>query len=130
MNRAALLRVSSFRGGDATIEYRGADPSANPYLLLGALVAAGVDGLDRGLELPAPAEETSVGFDPLGTKRRLTVLPRDLDEALDALLADDVIVDAFTDQLLGRLVDGRRAESEIYRSLVTDWERSRYLDTA
>jgi glutamine synthetase len=130
MNRAALLRVSSFRGVDATIEYRGADASANPYLLLGALVAAGCDGLARALELATPAEETLVGFDPLGTKRRLTALPRDLDEALDALLADDVIVDAFADQLLGRLVDGRRAESEIYRSLVTDWERSRYLETA
>ena len=77
-----------------------------------------------------PSGETSVGFDPLGGKRRLTALPRDLDEALDALLADDVIVDAFADQLLGRLTDGRRAEAAIYRSLVTDWERSRYLDTA
>ena len=45
-------------------------------------------------------------------------------------MADDVIVDAFDDQLLTRLVDGRRAEAQAYRTHVTAWERDRYLDEA
>ena len=129
-NRAALLRVSSYRGPDASIEYRGADPSANPYLLLAGLLAAGIDGLERGLELPSPAEESARGYDPTVAETLLEPLPRSLDDALDALLADDVLVDTFDDQLLARLVDGRRAEAEAYRGLVTTWERDRYLEEA
>jgi glutamine synthetase len=128
MNRAALVRVSSYRGVDASIEYRGADPSANPYLLIAGLIAAGLDGIEQELELPARAEEAAGGYDPVGTELRIEPLPRTLDDALDALLADDVIVDAFDEQLLGRLVDGRRAEAHAYGALVTEWERARYLD--
>jgi glutamine synthetase len=61
---------------------------------------------------------------------RFEPLPRDLDDALDALLADDVLVDAFDRQLLSRLVDGRRAEAAAYRTHVTSWEVERYLDEA
>ncbi len=43
-------------------------------------------------------------------------------------MADDMLVDAFDAELLSRLVDGRRAEAQEYRSHVTDWERRRYLD--
>jgi len=127
-NRAALLRVSSYRGAEASIEYRGADPSANPYLLLTGLLAAGFDGLERGLELPSPAEESAYGYDPAVGETLLEPLPRNLDDALDALVADDLLVDTFDDQLLARLLDGRRAEAEEYRGLVTDWERDRYLE--
>ena len=130
MNRAALLRVSSYRGPDASIEYRGADPSANPYLLLTGLIASGLDGIEQDLELPGRAEEAAVGYDSASTSLRIEPLPRNLDDALDALMADDVIVDAFDDQLLTRLVDGRRAEAQAYGALVTDWERARYLDEA
>jgi len=130
MNRAALVRVSSYLGAGASIEYRGADPSANPYLLIAGLIAAGVDGIDQDRELPGRAEEVAGGYDPVGTELRVEPLPRTLDDALDALLADDVIVDAFDDQLLARLVDGRRAEAQAYGALVTDWERARYLDGA
>jgi glutamine synthetase len=130
-NRAALIRVSSFRGSDASIEYRGADPSANAYLLLAALLAAGADGLESEVELTAPAEEDAIGgYDRAGATTRYAPLPRDLDDALDALLADDVLVDAFDSQLLARLVDGRRAEAEDYRAHVTRWELDRYLDDA
>ena len=68
---------------------------------------------------PRSAATDSVRFEPL---------PRNLDEALDAFTADDVLVDAFDHQLVSRLVDGRRAEVEEYRGVVTGWERDRYLD--
>jgi glutamine synthetase len=49
---------------------------------------------------------------------------------LDALLDDDILVDAFDAQLLTRMVDGRRAEAQAYRSQVTAWELERYLNEA
>jgi glutamine synthetase len=61
---------------------------------------------------------------------RAELLPRDLEEALDSLLADDVLVDAFDPQLLVRLVDGRRAEAAEYGQQVTPWEIDRYLEEA
>jgi len=130
-NRAALIRVSSSRGGEASIEYRGADPSANPYLLVAGLLASAAHGLEADLELPPPLEEDVGTFDPAGADAiRYEPLPRDLDDALDALLSDDVLADNFDRQLLSRLVDGRRAEAEEYRAHVTGWEVSRYRDEA
>lgn len=129
-NRAALIRVGSAGGQEPAIEYRGADPSANPYLLVGGLLAAASHGLEAGLSLGPAVEEDLGGFDPASESVRLQPLPRDLDEALDALLADDVLVDAFDSRLLSRLVDGRRAETEAYRDQVTEWELARYLDEA
>jgi glutamine synthetase len=129
-SRAALVRVSSFRGDDASVEYRAADPSANPYLLLAALLACGAHGIESGLELGPPADEDVGGYDPTGASLRVELLPRDLDAALDALLDDDVLVDTFDSQLVSRLVDGRRAEADAYRGHVTGWERDAYLDLA
>jgi glutamine synthetase len=130
-NRAALIRLSSFRGREASIEYRGADPSANPYLLIAGLLASGAHGLEADIELPPPLEEDVGTFDPAAADAiRYEPLPRDLDDALDALLADDVLADTFDRQLLSRLVDGRRAEAEEYRAHVTRWEVERYRDEA
>jgi glutamine synthetase len=132
VNRAALIRVGSevgTGGGGPGIEFRGADPSANPYLLVAGLLVAAADGMSSGLRLGPPVEEAAGTFDPADTSEvRYEPLPRSLDEALDALLADDAFADAFDARLLNHLVDGRRAEAEAYRSYVTRWELSRYLD--
>jgi len=131
LNRAALVRVGWSGERRPAIEFRLADPSANPYLLLGGLLAAAADGLEAGLDPGAPFEEDLGGFDPAAaTTVQVHPLPRDLDGALDALLGDDVLVDAFDSRLLSRLVDGRRAEAEEYRAHVTTWEIDRYLDEA
>jgi glutamine synthetase len=123
-NRGALVRVGT------SIEYRGADPSANPYLALAALFTAAADGIASGAELPRPSEEDAVGgYDPAAALHtRFDPLPRDLDDALDALQADEVVLDAFDGQLVARLVDGRRAESAAYSSRVTQWELDNYLE--
>ena len=129
-NRAALVRVGASGTHHPAIEFRAADPSANPYLLIAGLLVAAAHGIEAGLEVPPPFEEDVAGFDPAARTVRYQPLPRDLDGALDALLADDVLVDAFDSRLLTRLVDGRRAEAEAYRSQVTPWELARYLDEA
>jgi glutamine synthetase len=131
LNRGALVRLSPNVQGGATLEFRASDPSANPYLLFAGFLAAGADGIVTGLELPPAFEEEIGTFDPAAIdSTRSEPLPRDLDEALDALMADDVLVDAFDQQLLSRLVDGRRAEAAAYRAQVTPWEIERYLDGA
>ena len=123
VNRAALVRIG------AGIEYRAADASANPYLLVAGALVAGADGLGAHGDPGPPLEEAPNSYDPAETHAvRYQPLPRSLDEALDALLADDVFVDAFDHRLLSNLVDGRRAEAEAFRGHVTGWERDRYLD--
>ncbi len=131
LNRSALIRVGSSAEQRPAIEFRLADPAANPYLLLAGLLAAASHGIESGLELGPPFEEDIGGFDP-ATSTTIAVhsLPRDLDAAIDALMADDVLVDTFDSRLLSRLVDGRRAETEAYRAQVTPWEVERYLDEA
>jgi glutamine synthetase len=129
VNRAALIRLSSYKGPEAAVEFRASDPLANPYLLLAGLLASAAHGLEKQLELAPPMEEDLAGFDPAGSDSvRFESLPRGLDEALDALLADDILVDTFQDQLLSLLVDGRRAEVVAYETQITGWELDRYLD--
>jgi glutamine synthetase len=123
-NRAALIRI-----GDGGIEYRAPDASANPYLLVAGVLVAGADGLAEDLDPGPPVEEVVDTFDPAEAYAvRYQPLPRSLDEALDALLADDVFVDAFDHRLLNNLVDGRRSEAEASRAHVTAWELERYLE--
>jgi glutamine synthetase len=124
-HRSALLRVSA-----SGIEHRGADASANPYLLIAGLLLAGVDGVESKLQLGPPHDESVGGFDPTLEVVQYRPLPRTLDDALDALLADDVLVDGLGDELLRHLVDGRRSEAAAYRQHVTGWELERYLDDA
>ncbi len=131
LNRSALVRVGSFGEEGMAIEFRLADPAANPYLLVAGLLAAAAHGLEAGLDPGAPYEEDIGGFDPTtASAMQVHTLPRDLDSALDALLADDVLVDAFDSRLLSRLVDGRRVEAEDFRAQVTPWEVEHYLDEA
>jgi len=127
-SRAALVRVGSDLGSDASIEFRAADPAANAYLVIAALLVSGAAGIDDGLEPGPPSDESIGGYDVAASTQRFVALPRSLDEALDALQADDVLADAFDSTLLMRLVDGRRLEAEAFRATVSDWERERYSE--
>jgi glutamine synthetase len=128
-NRAALIRVSSTTGAEASIEFRGSDPMANPYLLIAGLLVTGAAGIEAGLELGHPNDELPGSFDP-SLASRFEPLPRNLDEALDALVTDDALTDAFDPVLLHNLITGRRVELENFRTHVTSWERDRYLHDA
>ena len=129
VNRAALVRIDASGPTTPGIEYRAADPSANPYLLVAGLLVAEADGMAGGLDPGPPLEEVADSFDPGHADAvRYQPLPRSLDEALDALLTDDTFVDAFDHRLLANLIDGRRGEAEAYRGHVTSWELERYLD--
>ena len=131
VNRGALIRLSPTGADGSSLEFRGADPSANPYLLFAGLIVSAAHGIGVQTELPPSFEEEIGSFDPAAIdSSRAEPLPRDLDEALSALQNDDVLVDAFDSQLLSRLLDGRRAEAAEYRSQVTPWEVDLYLEDA
>jgi glutamine synthetase len=118
-NREAPLRVPSvFRGmeeASTNLELKAADASSNPYLAVGGLIAAGLDGLERGLEPPEPVE-----VDPgtLGEEERarlgIAALPATQAEALDALAADDVLLGALGPVLAESYLAVRRSEWAAY----------------
>jgi glutamine synthetase len=130
-SRSALIRVpNQTRPGNADesfatrLELRLPDPSCNPYLAYTVMLAAGLDGLDRGLELGPPLEEVEHGFGGHSVTRPL---PTSLGQALDALEEDDVICDALGSSILDLFRSAKLLEWEAYRRQVTAWEVSAYL---
>ncbi len=122
-NRSAMLRIPYGR-----IEVRIGDSSMNPYLAVAAIIAAGLDGVDR--ELSAP-EAHSLNFydltpaqvDELGVSR----LPETLNDALDALEGDRFLCEALGERLVGSFLKMKRQEWQEYHRTVSEWEIDRYL---
>jgi len=133
-SRGALIRVPTPVRGNATpdevfgtrLELRLPDPSCNPYLAYTVMLAAGLDGLDRGLELGPPLEELEHAFGASGHSVTKP-LPASLGEALVALEDDDVITDALGSELLELFRSAKTLEWESYRRQVTQWERETYF---
>jgi glutamine synthetase len=126
-NREAPVRVPSvFRGmeeGSTNVELKSADATCNPYLALGGLIAAGLDGLERGLEPPEPVEVDPATIDEAEREARgVHRLPASQDEALDALAADTVLVDALGPVLAESYLAVRRSEGAAYAELGPDAE--------
>jgi len=127
-NRTQMLRVPE--GG--RVENRACDGAANPYLAMAAQLAAGLDGIDRGLN---PGEPNRDNLHVLPAEevaaRGIRSLPPTLLHAMDELVADDVLREA-----LGKTPDGdyidyyakvKREEFHAWHSVVSDWEVERYL---
>jgi glutamine synthetase len=127
-NRTQMLRVPE----SGRVENRAVDGSANPYLAMAAQLAAGLDGIDRGLDPGEPNQDNLylLSADEVGG-RGIRTLPPTLLHAMDELVADDVMRDA-----LGKTADGdyvdyyakvKREEFHAWHSVVSDWEVERYL---
>jgi len=133
INRSALIRVpkaSPGRSVEATrVEVRCPDPSSNTYLAFAAMLAAGLDGIDKKMELGEPVEESLFEMDPATlAKKGIRELPGTLGEAIDELEKDEVICAALGEHVLSRYVEAKRSEWDEYRTQVTSWEVDRYLD--
>jgi glutamine synthetase len=136
-NRSALIRVpttlesrgTSLDAAGTRLELRLPDPSCNPYLAFGAMLTAGLDGVETELELGPPMEELDHGFQG-GPKLTTLALPSSLEAALVALEEDDVIVAALGGGLVELFIAAKSAEWEQYRRQVTEWEKEAYLDQA
>ena len=133
LNRSALIRVPA-HGSETSatrIELRCPDPSTNPYLAFAAMLAAGLDGIERDLLPPPPVNEDVYHFDQGDLDQRaIGTLPGTLAEALDALEEDEVIQEALGPAITDVFMRAKRAEWGAYRIQVTDWEIERYLEMA
>ena len=130
-NRSALVRVPLYHPGKeraTRAELRCPDPSCNPYLTFAALLQAGLDGIEKGYELPEPIERNL--YD-LTEEERLSMgvhhLPETLGEAIDEMAGSEVVEKALGSHIFPRYIDLKREEWSDYRVQVTPWELERYL---
>jgi glutamine synthetase len=126
-NREAALRIASPFWSDAAgtinLELKAADASGNPYLALGGLLAAGLDGLERGLDPGHPTEVDPASLAAAERDQRgITRLPTSLDEALAALEADSALLEALGPMLAHSYLTVRRSEAMAYRDQSTAFE--------
>jgi glutamine synthetase len=130
-NRSALVRVPVYHPGkeQATrAEFRCPDPSCNPYLTFAAMLHAGLEGIEKGYELPEPMERNL--YDLSAEERaRLGIgqLPETLGEAIEELAGSELVRKALGEHIFTRYVDLKRAEWDEYRVEVSPWELNRYL---
>jgi glutamine synthetase len=118
-NREAPVRVAStFRGAEeasTNAELKACDSSCNPYLAVGGLIAAGLDGLERGLELPEPVDVDPATIpEDERSRRGIVRLPATQSEALDALAADELLLSALGPVLAEAYLAVRRSEWAAY----------------
>ena len=122
-NRLTLARVPRERGGATRVEFRVGDGAANPYLAIAAALFAGLDGIKREIEPPAPLEGLIYESPEIET---MTPLPTTFEEALDALEADTVLTEAMGSELVRVFRVIKDAELARARQTVTDWEFAEY----
>ncbi len=127
-NRSPMIRVPDRRGVGTRLELRTPDPSANPYLALAAMLAAGLDGLRTEAEWREPVSGNIAEMSHRERRRlRIDDLPRTLDEACDELERDEVLTTALGASVTEHFLVAKRAEWRDYHMQVTPWELDRYL---
>lgn len=127
-NRSALVRIPASRGQSTRVELRSPDPSCNPYLAMAVCLAAGLDGIEKGMVPPAEITENIYAMTPAARKRRgIDSLPGSLEEALSHLKKDRVVLSALGEHVAAQYIAGKESECEEYRTRVSSWERDKYI---
>lgn len=133
LNREALVRVPQTRPEQpqaTRVELRSPDSACNPYLAFTAMLAAGLDGIRRGLSLPPPVEEDLYYLGEADLRARgVQLLPDTLAEALDELERDEVIRGALGGHICECLIEAQRRQWSAYRRHVSTWELDQYLES-
>jgi len=128
-NRSAMVRIPPEGGEGTRLEIRVGDGMANPYLMIAGLLAAGLDGITRGLEAPAPV--VGMAYD----NENDPILPMTFGAALDALDANEHLKNHMAPELIEAFVVLKRDEIARYEAavddpsddVVSDWEQREYL---
>jgi glutamine synthetase len=130
-NRSALIRIPLYKPGSeqaTRAEIRCPDPACNPYLAFAALLHAGLEGIERGYELPA---EMTTNLYRLShderEERGIVALPESLGEAVDELAGSELMRRALGGHIFPRYVELKRREWDEYRTQVSRWEMEKYL---
>ncbi len=130
-NRASMVRIPVYKPGkqlSTRIELRSPDPMANPYLVNAVTLAAGLDGIERKLELPPEATaETLKLTDRQMLEAGYAPLPRSLKEALDVFEDSQFMKDALGEHIHSFFLKKKRDEWHKFESTITEWEIKHYL---
>ncbi len=129
-NRTTFVRIPPERGPGARLEIRVGDGAANPYVVIAVILAAALDGLRRQLDCPPASEGWAY------TDESRPVLPMTLGDALDALKADEFLMDIIGAPFVAAFETLKRDEIARYEEAVedpstrdvTDWEIDEYLE--
>jgi len=130
-NRSDLIRIPEYKPGremHTRIEYRSPDPACNPYLAFAAMLAAGLDGIEKEMSLPAPVEGNVFEMSDMERNARgIGMLPGSLIEAIEAAEQSPFLREALGDHTFESLIANKRIEWERYRRHVSDFELTEYL---
>ncbi|WP_096199477.1 type I glutamate--ammonia ligase [Bacillus sp. FJAT-45350] len=129
-NRSPLVRIPNSRGLSTRVEVRSPDPAANPYLAMAAMLAAGLDGIKKKI---TPPKATDRNIYVMSKEEReeegISDLPATLKEAIDKLLANEILVAALGEHAVEHFVEAKEIEWDMFRTQVHPWERDQYLQT-
>lgn len=128
-NRSSLIRIPAGRGLSTRLEFRSPDPTCNPYLTFAAILAAGLDGVRKGID-PGDPVDLNV-YELSGAERKslgIGTLPANLKEALDFLEGDRVVRGALGEHVFNNLVRLGNLEWDAYNTFVHSWEIERYIN--
>ncbi len=128
LNRSVLARIPDGRGRGTRIEIRNPDPAGNPYLQFAVLLAAGLKGIEEGIEPPKQAQG-----DIFSMKREerlnkgILSLPSNLGHALSVMEESDFMKETLGEHTFRHFLHKKRDEWNEYRQQVTEWEVKTYL---
>lgn len=130
-NRADLIRIPEYKPGkeNATrIEFRSPDPACNPYLAFSVMLAAGLEGIEKGYEVPDPVKENVYEMtESERRKKKIGTLPASLYEAIELCEKSRLVRNALGDHVFEAFIKNKKIEWDQYRAQVTEYELERYL---
>ncbi len=130
-NRSALIRVPHYQPGKekaVRAEFRSPDPACNPYLTFAVLLAAGLEGIEKGYELPDPIDKNLFELTDLERRQMgIESLPGSLGEAISYFEKSELMYRTLGDHVFNRLLELKKKEWDEYRIQVSEWEIKKYL---
>ena len=127
-NRSPLVRVPAARGMGTRLELRSVDPSANPYLALSVILAAGLEGIKNKMVPSASLDDNIFSMTPAELKaNNIEALPQTLQDAIDLFKTDQTMQNALGSHISSRFIAAKTKEYDEYRMAVHSWELKRYM---
>jgi glutamine synthetase len=130
-NRSDLIRVPEYRPGKEAatrIEFRSPDPACNPYLVFSVMLAAGLEGIEKKMEPPAPVEENVYEMsEEERNERGIGTLPASLLDAIRLTENSELVRKALGEHVFKAFIENKKIEWDSYRIQVTEYEIGRYL---
>ena len=130
-NRSTMIRVPMYKPNKERairIEFRAPDPACNPYLAFTVMLAAGLEGIEKGYDLPPAIEEDIYEMSEVERRRRgIETLPDNLYAAIELAAQSDLVRQALGDHIFNSFIANKRIEWDRYRIHVTRYEVDKYL---